>query len=152
MKVLLVTMYFPPAGGGGVGRPVKLATHLPELGIETHVLAPADPKAKFNLEWALRALGRETPPPPPEESEPGESSEPPDAEAAAPEPQQEPEQAPSSAAPEQGPAEPSQASEPRPDLSPEDVARWLDAVRDQPLPAFRQKLGESAGPRTGPQW
>jgi glycosyltransferase involved in cell wall biosynthesis len=36
-------MYFPPAGGGGVARPLKLATHLPELGIETHVLAPDDP-------------------------------------------------------------------------------------------------------------
>ena len=44
MKVLLVTMYWPPAGGGGVPRPLKLATFLPELGIETHVLAPADPK------------------------------------------------------------------------------------------------------------
>jgi glycosyltransferase involved in cell wall biosynthesis len=44
LKVLLVTMYFPPAGGGGVQRPLKLATHLPELGIETHVLAPDDPK------------------------------------------------------------------------------------------------------------
>ena len=39
-----MTMYFPPAGGGGVARPLKLATHLPELGIETHVLAPDDPK------------------------------------------------------------------------------------------------------------
>src|SRR3954451_3983911 len=37
-------MYFPPAGGGGVQRPLKFATHLPELGIETHVLAPDDPK------------------------------------------------------------------------------------------------------------
>ncbi len=44
MKVLIVTLYFPPAGGGGVQRPLKLATHLPELGIETHVLAPDDPK------------------------------------------------------------------------------------------------------------
>ena len=44
MKVLLVTMYFPPAGGGGVQRPLKVATHLPALGIETHVLAPDDPK------------------------------------------------------------------------------------------------------------
>jgi glycosyltransferase involved in cell wall biosynthesis len=44
VKVLLVTMYFPPAGGGGVQRPLKFATHLPELGIETHVLAPDDPK------------------------------------------------------------------------------------------------------------
>ena len=44
MKVLLVTLYFPPAGGGGVQRPLKFATHLPSLGIETHVLAPDDPK------------------------------------------------------------------------------------------------------------
>ncbi|HZQ16278.1 MAG TPA: glycosyltransferase family 4 protein [Gaiellaceae bacterium] len=44
MKVLVVSLYFPPAGGGGVQRPLKLATHLPELGIETHVLAPDDPK------------------------------------------------------------------------------------------------------------
>jgi glycosyltransferase involved in cell wall biosynthesis len=44
VKVLLVSMYFPPAGGGGVQRPLKFATHLPALGIETHVLAPDDPK------------------------------------------------------------------------------------------------------------
>ena len=44
MKVLLVTLYFPPAGGGGVQRSLKLATHLPAYGIETHVLAPDDPK------------------------------------------------------------------------------------------------------------
>ena len=44
MKVLLVTMYFPPSGGGGVQRPLKFATHLPAHGIETHVLAPDDPK------------------------------------------------------------------------------------------------------------
>src|SRR5439155_16630132 len=40
VKILLVTMYFPPAGGGGVQRPLKFATHLPAYGIETHVLAP----------------------------------------------------------------------------------------------------------------
>jgi glycosyltransferase involved in cell wall biosynthesis len=44
VKLLLVTMYWPPAGGGGVQRPLKFATHLPALGIETHVLAPEDPK------------------------------------------------------------------------------------------------------------
>jgi glycosyltransferase involved in cell wall biosynthesis len=44
VKALLVTFYFPPAGGGGVQRPLKLATHLPELGVETHVLAPDDPR------------------------------------------------------------------------------------------------------------
>jgi glycosyltransferase involved in cell wall biosynthesis len=44
VKVLIVSLYFPPSGGGGVQRPLKFATHLPELGIETHVLAPDDPK------------------------------------------------------------------------------------------------------------
>ena len=44
MKLLLVTLYFPPAGGGGVQRPLKFASHLPAHGIETHVLAPDDPK------------------------------------------------------------------------------------------------------------
>ncbi len=44
MKILIVSLYFPPAGGAGVQRPLKLATHLPALGIETHVLAPDDPK------------------------------------------------------------------------------------------------------------
>jgi len=42
VKVLIVSLYFPPAGGGGVQRPLKFATHLPALGIETHVLAPDD--------------------------------------------------------------------------------------------------------------
>ncbi len=44
LKVLIVTLYFPPAGGGGVQRPLKFATHLPALGIETHVLAPDNPR------------------------------------------------------------------------------------------------------------
>src|SRR6266516_2301482 len=44
VKILLVSLYFPPAGGGGVQRPLKFATHLPALGIETHVLVPDDPK------------------------------------------------------------------------------------------------------------
>ncbi len=45
MKVLLVTLHFPPGGGGGVHRPLKFATHLPALGFETHVLAPDIPGA-----------------------------------------------------------------------------------------------------------
>jgi glycosyltransferase involved in cell wall biosynthesis len=62
VKLLLVTMYFPPAGGGGVQRPLKFATHLPAHGIETHVLAPdnpkwihADPVAPPTQAWIHRA-------------------------------------------------------------------------------------------------
>ena len=44
MRILIVTMYWPPAGGGGVQRPLKFATYLPALGIETHVLTPDDSK------------------------------------------------------------------------------------------------------------
>lgn len=44
MRVLFVSMYWPPAGGAGVQRPLKLAGHLTELGHEVHVLAPDDPK------------------------------------------------------------------------------------------------------------
>jgi glycosyltransferase involved in cell wall biosynthesis len=55
LKVLLVTLYFPPAGGGGVQRPLKLAQYLPALGVETHVLAPDDPK------WIHRDLDLRVP-------------------------------------------------------------------------------------------
>jgi glycosyltransferase involved in cell wall biosynthesis len=41
-KVLLVSYFFPPAGA--VQRPVKFAAHLAARGVETHVLAPDDPK------------------------------------------------------------------------------------------------------------
>jgi glycosyltransferase involved in cell wall biosynthesis len=46
LKVLLVTRHFPPGGGGGVQRPLKFASQLPALGIETHVLAPDVPGAE----------------------------------------------------------------------------------------------------------
>ena len=44
MRALLISFYFPPAGGGGVQRTLKLASQLPEFGITMHVLAPDDPK------------------------------------------------------------------------------------------------------------
>jgi glycosyltransferase involved in cell wall biosynthesis len=44
MRVLLVTMYFPPTGGGGVARPTKTSAQLAELGFDVHVLAPHDSK------------------------------------------------------------------------------------------------------------
>ena len=40
MRLLLVTMYWPPAGGAGVQRPLKLAGELSRLGFDVHVLAP----------------------------------------------------------------------------------------------------------------
>ncbi len=43
MRVLIVSYYFPPAGGGGVQRVLKLCKHLPEFGWDVHVLAPDDP-------------------------------------------------------------------------------------------------------------
>jgi len=54
VKCLLVSFYFPPAGGGGVQRPLKLAQYLPAMGIETHVLAPDDPRW-LHRDDALRA-------------------------------------------------------------------------------------------------
>ena len=44
MRLLIVTLYWPPAGGPGVQRPLKLAGHLADLGADVHVLAPDDPK------------------------------------------------------------------------------------------------------------
>ena len=54
MKVLLVTMYFPPSGGGGVQRPLKFATHLPALGVETHEAVFVGDGANDELEGARR--------------------------------------------------------------------------------------------------
>ncbi|HUY71659.1 MAG TPA: glycosyltransferase family 4 protein [Gaiellaceae bacterium] len=55
LKVLLIAFYFPPAGGAGVQRPLKLASHLADLGVEMHVLAPTDPR------WVHRDESRRIP-------------------------------------------------------------------------------------------
>jgi len=44
MRVLIVSFYFPPAGGGGVQRVLKLCRDLADYGIEVDVLAPDDPR------------------------------------------------------------------------------------------------------------
>jgi len=44
VRVLFVSLYWPPAGGAGVQRPLKLAGHLADLGFDVHALAPDDPK------------------------------------------------------------------------------------------------------------
>ncbi|MCC6224115.1 MAG: glycosyltransferase [Thermoleophilia bacterium] len=56
MRLLLVSLYWPPAGGAGVQRPLKLAGHLAALGHDVHVLAPDDPK------WLHRDPSLATPP------------------------------------------------------------------------------------------
>ena len=43
MRALLVTYYFPPAGGGGVQRVLGWCRHLPAFDVEVTVLAPAEP-------------------------------------------------------------------------------------------------------------
>lgn len=43
-RILIVSYYFPPLGGVGVFRALKLARHLPALGWETHVLTLEPPQ------------------------------------------------------------------------------------------------------------
>jgi glycosyltransferase involved in cell wall biosynthesis len=44
VRLLLISFYFPPAGGGGVQRALKFCQYLPEFGVDVHVLAPEDSK------------------------------------------------------------------------------------------------------------
>ena len=123
--------------------------------------APDDRQAKFNLEWALRALEKQAPPPPPE-APPRSDTAPPDPDRddaddpAAPPPEvSEPDPAPQpEPAPEPGPergAEGAAAAAPPEPLAPDEVARWLESVRDVPPPALRRAHGAGAS-RSGPQW
>lgn len=51
-NLLLVAYYFPPIGGGGVQRALKMAKYLPEFGWRPHVLA-VDPVAHVSLDPSL---------------------------------------------------------------------------------------------------
>ena len=42
-KILIITYYWPPAGGPGVQRWLKFTKYLPEFGYEPHVYIPANP-------------------------------------------------------------------------------------------------------------
>ncbi len=44
MKVLIITYYWPPAGGSGVQRWLKFVKYLPEYGITPVVYTAADPQ------------------------------------------------------------------------------------------------------------
>ena len=37
-RILILSYYFPPMGGGGVQRMLKFAQYLPEFGWEPHIL------------------------------------------------------------------------------------------------------------------
>jgi len=55
MKILFVTLFFPPTGGGGVQRPLRFAGELAALGHDVHVLAPD------NAKWIERDESLQTP-------------------------------------------------------------------------------------------
>ena len=42
-KVLIISYYWPPAGGPGVQRWLKFVKYLPDFGIEPHVYIPENP-------------------------------------------------------------------------------------------------------------
>ena len=52
-RVLLVSYFFPPLGGGGMLRALKLAKYLPAAGWEPEVLATDDPRYHLRDEAAL---------------------------------------------------------------------------------------------------
>jgi hypothetical protein len=113
--------------------------------------------ARRNLEWTLRALTAPEPPPaqspqagseaqPPPEPEPGAGDEP--AEAA-------PEVAPEEERSSPGESEIEAGAQLFvPELGADEVARWLEAVEDDPGRALRGAVQEEPGPgrRTGPRW
>jgi hypothetical protein len=42
-KILIISYYWPPAGGPGVQRWLKFVKYLPDFGIEPHVYVPKNP-------------------------------------------------------------------------------------------------------------
>ena len=42
-KILIITYYWPPAGGPGVQRWLKFVKYLPDFGYEPHVYIPENP-------------------------------------------------------------------------------------------------------------
>lgn len=52
MKVLIIAYYFPPIGGGGVQRALKMAKYLGEFGWEPHVLT-VEPTRHVSLDASL---------------------------------------------------------------------------------------------------
>lgn len=55
-KVLLITYYWPPAGGPGVQRWLKFVTYLPQYGIQPVLYIPENPEYPLEDETLLREL------------------------------------------------------------------------------------------------
>ena len=117
--------------------------------------APDDRQAKFNLEWALRALEQQAPPEAPDGAETPPELEPePSAdarEAGEPDSESPPEPEPGPEPGPEGGAGDAAGAAPEP-LAPEEALRWLESVRDVPPPALRRAHGAGGAPRSGPQW
>ncbi len=61
MKPLLITYYFPPAGGSGVQRTLKFVKYLPEFGVRPVVLTAKNPDYPSFDETLVREIPPETP-------------------------------------------------------------------------------------------
>ena len=59
-KILIVSYYWPPAGGPGVQRWLKFVKYLPDFGIEPHVYIPENPTYPLLDEKLLSEVSEET--------------------------------------------------------------------------------------------
>lgn len=53
-KILIITYYWPPAGGAGVQRWLKFVKYLAEMGFEVHIYTPENPEAPAQDESLLK--------------------------------------------------------------------------------------------------
>lgn len=59
MKVLIITYYWPPAGGPGVQRWLKFVKYLPSFGVQPHVYIPENPTYPLTDEGLLTEVSAE---------------------------------------------------------------------------------------------
>lgn len=59
-KVLIISYYWPPSGGGGVMRWLKMSKYLPELGWKPIIYTPENPDASVSDESLLQEIHPET--------------------------------------------------------------------------------------------
>ncbi len=116
--------------------------------LDALALAPEDREARFNLEWALRALASA---PPPEASKRAgdderERDERPDPKH--PDPSEPPAPRPDQSDSKQPTPRPDAARGYAPELSPDRVAKWLDSVGDDPRRGMRNAARGTDGRRT----